>query len=59
MNSGNEDKVEGKAKEAMGTVKEKTGEALGNEQMEAEGTAKKAEGKVQDKAGDAKKVFED
>ena len=43
----------------MGTVKEKTGEAIGNEQMEAEGAAKKAEGQVQDKTGDVKKVFED
>jgi uncharacterized protein YjbJ (UPF0337 family) len=58
MNSGNQDKVEGTAKEAMGTVKEKTGEVIGNERLEAEGTAEKAEGKVQDKVGDVKKVFE-
>lgn len=58
MNSGNEDKAEGKVKEAIGTVKEKTGELIGNEDLEARGAVEKMEGKVQDKAGDVKKVFE-
>ncbi len=58
MNSGNEDKAKGKVKEAIGTVKEKTGEALGNRDLQARGEAQKAEGKVQDKVGDVKKVFE-
>lgn len=58
MNSGNEDKAEGKVKEAIGTVKEKTGEAVGNRDLQARGEAQKAEGKVQDKVGDVKKVFE-
>ncbi len=58
MNSGNEDKAEGTAKKAMGTVKEKVGEAIGNPDMRDKGTAEKVEGKVQDKVGDVKKVFE-
>ncbi|MEO5754482.1 MAG: CsbD family protein [Chthoniobacterales bacterium] len=59
MNSGNEDKAEGTAKEAIGTVKQKTGELVGNEDLEARGAAERAEGKVQDKMGDVKKVFEE
>ncbi len=59
MNTGNEDKAEGTAKEAMGAVKQKTGELTGNEDLEARGAAEKTEGKVQDKTGDVKKVFEE
>ena len=58
MNSGNQDKAEGTGKKAMGTVKEKAGEAVGNQDMRDRGTAQKTEGKVQDKIGDVKKVFE-
>ncbi len=58
MNSGNEDKAEGTAKEAIGAVKQKTGELVGNEDLEARGAAERAEGKVQDKVGDVKKVFD-
>jgi uncharacterized protein YjbJ (UPF0337 family) len=58
MNSGNEDKAEGMAKKAVGTVKEKTGEVIGNPDLRDRGTAEKIEGKVQDKVGDVKKVFE-
>ena len=58
MNSGNQDKAEGLGKKAMGTVKEKAGEAIGNPDMRDRGTAEKIEGKVQDKVGDIKKVFE-
>jgi uncharacterized protein YjbJ (UPF0337 family) len=46
-------------KEAVGTVKEKTGQAIGNPNLEARGTVEKAEGKVQNKVGDVKKVFEE
>jgi uncharacterized protein YjbJ (UPF0337 family) len=59
MNSGNQDKAEGTGKKAMGTVKEKVGEAIGNPDLRDRGTAEKVEGKVQDKVGDIKKVFED
>lgn len=58
MNSSTEDKVEGAAKEAVGTVKEKTGSVLGNPNLQDKGTAEKVEGKVQQKVGDVKKVFE-
>ena len=49
-----EDKLKGKAKEAMGSVREKAGEMTGNEEMEAEGKAQKAEGKLEGLKGDAK-----
>ncbi len=58
MNSSTHDKAEGAVKEAVGTVKQKTGEAVGNPDLEARGTAEKAEGKVQQKVGDVKKVFD-
>ncbi len=45
-------------KEAVGAVKEKTGEAIGNPNLQDRGTAEKVEGKVQQKVGDVKKVFE-
>ena len=58
MNSSTHDKAEGTAKEAIGAVKEKTGEVTGNPDLRDRGTAEKAEGKVQQKVGDVKKVFE-
>ena len=58
MNSSSEDKAKGTVKEAIGTVKEKTGEAIGNPDLRDKGTAEKVEGKVQNKVGDVKKVFE-
>lgn len=58
MNSSSEDKTKGTAKEAIGAVKEKTGELVGNENLEARGAAEKVEGKVQQKVGDVKKVFD-
>ncbi len=59
MNSSTHDKAEGKTKEAIGAVKEKTGEVIGNPDLRDRGTAEKAEGKVQNKVGDVKKVFEE
>jgi uncharacterized protein YjbJ (UPF0337 family) len=58
MNSSTEDKIKGTAKEAAGTVKEKTGEAVGNPDLQDRGTAEKVEGKIQKKVGDIKKVFD-
>lgn len=58
MNSSTQDKAEGTAKEAVGNVKEKTGEAIGNPDLQDKGTAEKVEGKVQQKVGDVKKVFD-
>jgi uncharacterized protein YjbJ (UPF0337 family) len=50
----NKDRIAGAGKEAVGTVKEKTGEALGDKKMEVEGKVKKTEGKVQNAVGGAK-----
>ena len=57
MNSSTEDKIEGTTKEAIGKVKEKTGETV-NPDLQDRGTAEKVEGKVQKKVGDIKKVFD-
>ena len=46
MNSSTHDKTEGTAKEAMGTIKEKTGQAIGNPDLQDRGTMEKAEGNV-------------
>lgn len=52
------DKVEGKAHELKGAVKEKLGKATDNPNMQNEGTAEKIGGKVQKKVGDVERVFE-
>jgi uncharacterized protein YjbJ (UPF0337 family) len=57
MKSSSEDKVKGTAKEAIGTVKEKAGKAVGNPNLQDRGTTQKVAGKVQQKVGDVKKVF--
>ncbi len=51
------DKAQGTAKEAVGKVKEETGKAIGNQDLEDRGTAEKVGGKVERKVGDVKKVF--
>jgi uncharacterized protein YjbJ (UPF0337 family) len=57
MNSSAKDKVKGTAKQVVGTVKEATGKATGNPNLQDRGTAEKAVGKAQRKVGDVKKVF--
>ena len=57
MDSSTHDKVEGRAKEAVGKVKEKAGKAIGNPDLQDRGTAEKVGGKVERKVGDVKKVF--
>jgi uncharacterized protein YjbJ (UPF0337 family) len=57
MNSSTTDKVKGTAKQAVGAVKEATGKATGNPNLQDRGTAEKAVGKAQKKIGDVKKVF--
>ena len=57
MDSSTHDKVEGRTKEAVGKVKEKTGKAIGNQDLQDRGTAEKVGGKVECKVGDVKKVF--
>jgi uncharacterized protein YjbJ (UPF0337 family) len=57
MSSSTEDKVKGTAKEIAGKVKEQTGKAIGNPDLQDRGTAEKIGGKVERKVGDVKKVF--
>lgn len=52
------DKVEGTMHEVKGAVKQKTGRATNNPNLEAEGQDEKVAGKVQKKVGDIEKVFE-
>lgn len=53
------DRYEGKAKDALGSVKEKAGEVTGNEEMEAEGKADQVEGKGQEAWGKVKETVRD
>ena len=60
------DRLEGKTKEATGYVKDKAGEVTGNEELEAHGEAERTEGKAQgawgkvkDAAGDAADAVKD
>ena len=57
MDSSTTDKVKGTAREVGGKVKEETGKAIGNPDLEDGGTAEKIGGKVEKKVGDVKKVF--
>lgn len=57
MQSSTKDRAKGRAKEAVGKVKEKAGRATGNARIEDRGTAEKVGGKVQRKVGEVKKVF--
>jgi uncharacterized protein YjbJ (UPF0337 family) len=57
MDSSTTDKVKGTAREVGGKVKEQTGKAIGNPDLEDRGTAEKVAGKVERKVGDVKKVF--
>jgi len=50
----NKDQFEGRAKEAMGNVKDAAGDMTGNHRLEAEGKADQVEGKVQKTFGDVK-----
>ena len=57
MDSSTTDKVKGTAREVGGKIKEETGKAIGNPDLEDRGTAEKVAGKVERKVGDVKKVF--
>ena len=57
MNSSTTDKVKGTVREVAGKVKEETGKAVGNPDLQDRGTAEKVAGKVERKIGDVKKVF--
>ena len=49
-----EDKIKGKANEAVGAVRAKTGDVTGNEKMQAKGETQQAKGKSQQVVGKAK-----
>ena len=49
------DELEGKWEKAKGYVKDKAGEATGNEELEAEGEAQHAKGEVQETIGKARR----
>lgn len=53
------DRAEGKVKEASGFVKDKAGEATGNEELEARGESERAEGKAQGALGKVKEAAGD
>jgi uncharacterized protein YjbJ (UPF0337 family) len=55
----NDDEVEGKYEQAKGTVKNKVGEATGNERLEAEGEAEHAEGETKETWGKFKRGVSD
>ena len=55
----NKDEVKGKAEEVKGIVKEKTGELIGDEELEAEGIIDQATGKVRQTTGAVKRHVED
>lgn len=50
----NSDHVKGAAKDMAGKIQRKTGEAVGDHEMQAKGLARQAEGKTQKKVGDVR-----
>ena len=57
MKSSITDKIQGTAKEISGKVKEATGRATNDPDLQDRGTLERTEGKMQKKVGDVKKVF--
>jgi uncharacterized protein YjbJ (UPF0337 family) len=55
----NRDEIKGKAEKAKGYVKEETGEALNDADLEAEGKAERAGGKLREGFGKAKEKVSD
>ncbi|OLB93266.1 MAG: hypothetical protein AUH30_20420 [Candidatus Rokubacteria bacterium 13_1_40CM_68_15] len=51
----NKDEMEGKVEKAKGYVKEKTGQVIGNPDLEDEGAAERTAGKAQEAIGKAKR----
>jgi uncharacterized protein YjbJ (UPF0337 family) len=58
-NSGNEDRVDGKAKEASGKVQQAVGDLTDDAKLKAKGKHKEAEGKGQNLGGKIKNKVED
>ena len=57
--SGLEDKLEGKADELKGKIKEGVGDATDNPRLQAEGIGDQAGGKVEQAIGEAKDAWAD
>ncbi|HEY3101179.1 MAG TPA: CsbD family protein [Methylomirabilota bacterium] len=51
----NRDEIRGKAEKAKGYIKEETGEAINDPELEAEGRSERAAGKVREGFGKAKR----
>ena len=51
----NRDEIKGKAEKAKGYIKEETGEALNDPELEAEGRAERVAGKLREGFGKAKR----
>ncbi len=51
----NRDEIKGKAEKAKGYIKEETGEAINDPELEAEGRAERASGKLREGFGKAKR----
>ena len=58
MNPSTKDQIQGTFHEVKGKVKEETGKATNNPDLEAEGQGENLAGKIQKKVGQIKKVFE-
>jgi uncharacterized protein YjbJ (UPF0337 family) len=56
MKSSTRDKSEGMWHKLKGKIKQVTGKAVGNRDLEAEGKAEKTDGKVQENIGEIKDV---
>lgn len=55
----NKDEMKGKFDQVKGAVKEQTGKALDNPDLEAEGEVDRAAGKIQEKAGTVKRKIDE
>ena len=55
----NNDEVKGKFEQVKGTVKDKTGEVIGDRELEAEGEAQNAKGETQETWGKFKRGVSD
>ena len=53
------DRIAGAAKQTVGKVKEKVGQAVGDSKTEAEGEAQQTEGKIQNAVGGIKDTLRD
>jgi uncharacterized protein YjbJ (UPF0337 family) len=58
MKPSTQDKIEGTARIASGTVKEETGRIIGKPKLEADGSAERAVGHIQKKIGEIEKALD-